>query len=106
MPIQLSKTLQGVTYLLYITTEIKVERQQDNLHSVRVVQLFYESKGHFDDSFLPIIRKEITITNQQRVNSIIALLRDSYSEALSVAENFLVNNVAYYQGGTVVNGVL
>lgn len=104
MAIQLSKTLQGTTYTLYIITQLAL--RQGEQETIRVAQDFYESKGHFDDDFLPIIRKEVTVTNQQRVNSIKLLLRENYAEALSVAENFLVNNVAYYQGGTVVNGVV
>jgi hypothetical protein len=98
----LNKTLQGVTYDLYIKTDMRLDTSTPE--KVSVVQHFYTSQGHFDDGFLPIIRRELVITNQQRVNSIKLLLRESYKEAINVAENFFVNNVAFYQGGTVVNG--
>jgi hypothetical protein len=104
MPISLPKVLQGTSYTLYIITEIGLFLTP--VESIRIKQRFYQSKGHYDDGFVPIILKEVTVTNQQRVNTIKLLLRENYAEALSVAENFLVNNVPYYEGGTVINGVI
>lgn len=102
MAIELIKTLQGKDYILYIVTNMRLEASTES--AIEIHQKIYESKGHFDDGFVPIILKNVVVTNQQRVNTIKLLLGQNYDEAISVVENFLVNNVAYYQGGTVSNG--
>lgn len=100
MAIILRKILHEQVYMLYIKTEIALTAQ-DN---IRVVQKIYESKGHFDDEFVPIIVRAVVVSNPQRVNTIKLLLKASYAEAVSVVENFLVNNAPYYTGGTLENG--
>lgn len=102
MPIVLNKTLQGKTYTLYIISSARLQGSEGV--AVEIQQTIYESKGHFDDGFLPIIKRDVLVTNQQRVNTIKTLLRQDYEEAISIIENFLVNNVPYYQGGSIVNG--
>lgn len=102
MPIQLTKTLQGQQYTLYIITTVEFI---DESRALSVVQNIYQSQGHFDDDFLPIIRKRATVTNNTIVRSIRAVLRENYATAVALIETFLVNNVQYYQGGSVVNGI-
>ena len=103
MPITLAKELQGVMYSLYILTQIRLHPSET---SVDITQVMYQSKGHFDDNFLPIIRREVTITNPQRVNTIKTIIKQDYKEAIYIVENFLVSNVGYYDGGVVTNGVV
>lgn len=98
MPIQLAKTLQTVDYTLYIITDIDLPGSD----RVLINQRIYQSKGHFDDDFLPIILKRQVITNQARVNTIRMLIRTNYDEAINAVETFLTANVPYYQGGVVV----
>ena len=103
MPITLAKTLQSVPYTFYITTAARLF-DAGGTAFVEIKQKFYQSKSHFDDGFVHIVEKDVKITNEQRVATIRLLLRTDYKEALSVVENFLVNNVGYYQGGIVING--
>jgi len=100
MAIILHKILQDQVFDLYMKTEIALTNQ----NNVRVVQKVYESKGHFEDDFLPIILKSTVVSNAQRVNTIKLLLANDYEEAVSVVENFLVNNIPYYNGGVLENG--
>jgi hypothetical protein len=102
MAINLIKTLQSVQYNLYIKTQVNITHDG----SVVIMQDFFQSKGHYQDDFYPIIRKRQIITNPTRVNSIKAALKDDYNEAVNLVEAFLIQNVAYYTGGVVENGAV
>lgn len=99
MAISLAKTLQTVSYTLYIVSSIKLISPSSH---IQVSQNVYESSGHRTDSFLPIISKTVTITDSTAISAIVALLGPNYPGAITLAEQYLVDNVAYYSGGTVV----
>lgn len=100
MPIILRKTLQTVVYDLYIVTDINLTP-----NGVQLLQNFFQSKGHFNDDFLPIIRKRLNIQNQNIIRVIRALIGENQKAALLAIENFMVQNIPYYQGGIVENGI-
>ncbi len=97
MAIVVSKTLQGVEYMLYFTTEVK----QTEGDTIRLVLTGYQSEGHFNDDFLPIIQKSPVVKNKNRAESVIALYEKNYKEAVELIESFLVGNVPYFVGGVV-----
>lgn len=102
MSIQLDKTLQGVAYSLYIKTDLNISEENRKIY---LTQDIYTSKGHFDDGFLPIIRRRLDTGNVNIIRIVRALLREDRSAALLAIETFLVQNIAYYQGGIVENGI-
>lgn len=102
MSITLSKTLQSRSYVLYIRSELKLV---DRDNSINLIQDIYESKGHYDDGFLPIIRKRLQTNNINIVRIVRSLVTNDLSSAILAVETFLVQNVPYYQGGSVANGI-
>jgi len=102
MAILLTKTLQTVMYNLYIKTELNIVEQDNRLY---LIQNIYQSKGHFDDDFLPIIRRRFNTANPNIIRIVRSLMREDFPSAVLAVETFLVQNVAYYQGGSVENGI-
>ena len=99
MAISLAKTLQGTAYTLYMTTDILATFQG----LVVTKESVYQSSGHRSDGFLPIISKVNVITDITATASI----NNSYnsgdiSAAIATAEAYLINNVAWYSGGSAV----
>lgn len=100
MPIQLTKTIRGDEYNLYITTLVtNPTRIVDTL----LVNLeFYKSKDHFDDGFTPIIKRKLSISNKQVVN----LFRTNYAvnnEAAIYSVEFFISRLPFYNGSSVVD---
>jgi hypothetical protein len=102
MAIVLEKTLQQVLYTLYIKTEVQLSEENKKIY---LIQDMYTSKGHFTDGFLPIIRKRLDTGNVNIIRVVKALIEEDRSSAILAIETFLVQNVAYYTGGVVENGI-
>jgi hypothetical protein len=99
MAIILTKTLQTIEYDLYILTTIL-----NPFYTIGLTldQYTYASEGHFNDGFLPIIRRNVQITDGGTVTTITALFYSDPNGAVEAAETYLVANDAYYAGGSVV----
>lgn len=102
MSIILQKTLQGVVYTLYIKTTVNLSEENKRIY---LIQNIWQSKGHFTDDFLPIIRRNLDTANTNIISVIRALLKDNHTAAILAIETFLVQNIPYYEGGIVENGV-
>jgi hypothetical protein len=100
MAIALTKTLQTIGYNLYITNSIRLLFVPEL--AIEMIQNVYESEGHYTDEFLPIIYKVVSITDGETVSEILALLGPNYPGAIITAEQYLIDNVGYYTGGSVV----
>lgn len=102
MPILITKTLQGEVYNLYFLTEFKLDREHKTLD---LVLFGYRSKGHYKDDFLPIIRKEQSITNRQFIAAVKSVLEnangESYAIVLDLIEGEITQRSPYFIGGVV-----
>lgn len=98
MAISLQKTLQGTTYPdLYALTTI----QYASAILVAVQMVVYESQGHLSDGFVAIISRYENITDSATVATVYANYLTNYAVAVAAIEEYLVDNVAWYEGGTV-----
>lgn len=99
MAISLTKTLQSVSYTFYIRTTV-----QQHIPGAMVVTIekFYQSLGHYNDSFVPIIEKQHVIT----AANVLSIMENNYpgndTIYIPAIEQYLVQAVGYYQGGAVV----
>lgn len=98
MAIELVKTLQTVAYTLYIVSVIRVNLDGN----VEISQSIYESSGHYSDGFLPIITKTVIISDSTALTAMFAILGSNYNGAIMIAEEYLIDNDAYYATGSVV----
>ncbi len=102
MPIIITKTLQGDVYSLYFLTEFKIDREDRTLD---LVLLGYRSKGHFLDNFLPILRKEFSISNRQVIQAVRDILNnnngETYTLVLDLIERQITQRITYFTGGVV-----
>src|SRR5260221_14440353 len=95
MAIALAKTLQSVAYTLYITTEI--------LYVGGVIatkQLVYQSSGHHSDGFVPMVVRYEVVSDATMLSSFNSA--SDYAVAVGLVEAYLVANVSYYSGGSLV----
>lgn len=97
MAIRLVKTLQTVNYTLYIKTTVQLLTQE----SVSVRLKFYQSQGHYQDDFLPIIEKQVTITADNVLQIMQAFYPGNEQIYTQAIEQYLVQAVGYYQGGAI-----
>lgn len=102
MPIQITKTLQGDSYNLYFLTEFRLDREDKILD---LVSIGYRSKGHFQDGFLPLIRKEFNISNRSVIQAVRNILHgnngESYTLVLDFIERQIVQRSPFFADGVV-----
>jgi hypothetical protein len=66
------------------------------------MQEIYQSVGHYNDDFTPMIHRELNIANTDAVVAITALLSSNYNAAVTAAEQYLIGADEYYTGGEIV----
>lgn len=98
MAISLAKTLQTVSYTLYITTELLFV----DVTMVASKQLGYQSSGHHSDNFMPMLQRTEVVTDAAILSVVLPMYISNPSGAIAAYETWLVGNVGYYSGGSVV----
>lgn len=96
MAIALEKTLQTVSYDLYIKSSVMFLSPTLLVLETRV----YQSEGHYTDGFVPMILRQEVIS----ASATISAFAGNYSSVpgIAAAEAWFVANVAWYSGGVVV----
>lgn len=97
MAITLDKTLQGNDYALHFISSVSVV----NASLVLVDMLGYTSIGHYNDSFVPMVKKVEQITDPTFLASYNSVVYTNQTAAQTLLENYIVQNIPYYAGGVV-----
>jgi hypothetical protein len=98
MPITTTKTLHGVEYVgLYSTIEPIADIGSLAVFDCKV----YQTVGHYQDGFLPIIFKREVITNQPALMAYRSLSPTDYPAAIAAIEAYIVGQAGFHQGGVV-----
>ena len=102
MPILLTKTLQGTEYDLYVLVMDLMPITDMNIISVTVK--FWESQGHYEDYFLPMLMKGEMIYGDSSTD--LPILDSSgildYMANYNYVEQYLVDMIEYYSGGIII----
>lgn len=96
MAIALTKTLQAVEYDFHIVSMV----QWLSATLVVLQAEAYQSEGHYNDGFVPMIVRRETINHAPTAASFGGVY--SSSVGMATAEAWLIANVAWYSGGSVV----
>lgn len=98
MAISLDKTLQTVEYSLYILPEFILV-----LPTLAVVKMkAYQSQGYYDDKFVHIVERVENISDAATCSAIYNGYYMDYASCLTALQNYLINNISWYSGGSVV----
>lgn len=99
MAIEITKTLVGTEYvdlcfktsLIFSMTDLVVLDMKG-----------YETAAHVTDNFLPILQRQEAVTDPAATASFNSVYYTNPSTAIAAIEAWLIANVAYYAGGSVV----
>jgi hypothetical protein len=98
MAITITKTLHGVEYAnLYSTVEPLADIGSLAVFQCRV----YQTLGHYQDGFLPIIAKQEVITNQPALMAYRSLALTDQAAAIAAIEAYIIAQPGFHQGGVV-----
>lgn len=98
MPITVDKSssIEGsIVYCVQVIAYI-------NGAQVVIRSLVYDTIDQFQADFLPIIQKVKSITDPSTVAQIYAQYDSNYDTAIRIAEEYLIANDPWYQGGSIL----
>lgn len=98
MAITLTKTLQGTEYAdLYSVCEPMTDIGTLAVFGCKV----YQSEGHYNDGFLPLVSKQEVVTDSSTLTTYRSFVPTDMPAAIATIEQYIVTQPGFHQGGTV-----